>query len=418
MNSRLLCLFFFQLLSTLLLPRGVQAQQGANWQRWGGPNANQVSTESDWETDWTRFPPRQVWKAEIGVGFSGITLFGDKLFTAGRDGENDAVLCLERRTGKEIWKYTYPTPLADKQHEGGPGATPTHYDGIVYMLSRAGLITALDAEDGELIWEVDTPALTESKRAYWGFTSSPLVINDKVIFDVGCLLALDRKSGQFIWKTENHSPGYGSITQFQEGKRIVALTNDGLLMVEEQSGDVVAETKWVTSHPTNATTPIIDGDLFFVSSGYQRGCGLFRFENDKFEQVYRSRHMSNHMANSVLHDGQFYGINGNSHLARNCTLTCIRADSGKKVWSERGFGCGSVLLAGEHLLILSDQGELTCAKASPDGFVATGKIKAVDGKCWTAGSFCNRRLYCRTASGELACWEMVAKKSEAQSANQ
>ena len=93
MNSRLLCLFFFQLLSTLLLPRGVQAQQGADWQRWGGPNANQVSTESDWETDWTRFPPRQVWKAEIGVGFSGITLFGDKLFTAGRDGENDAVLC-------------------------------------------------------------------------------------------------------------------------------------------------------------------------------------------------------------------------------------------------------------------------------------------------------------------------------------
>ena len=127
------------------------------------------------------------------------------------------------------------------------------------------------------------------------------------------------------------------------------------------------------------------------------------------KEEFHSRHLSNHMANSVFHDGYYYGIHGNSHRRRTCTFVCISADDGEKVWAERGFGCGSVVLAGDHLLILSDQGELTCAPASPSGFIPTAKIKVVDGKCWTAPTFLENRVYCRTAKGELACWKLVAK---------
>ena len=394
----------------LVLVGDAQALEESYWQRWGGPNANQSTTSSDWETDWEKQPPKEVWSVEIGTGFSGITLFKQNLFVAGRAGDADAIYCLEKDTGKEIWRHIYETPLANKQHEGGPGSTPTHHRGLVYMLSRNGHAHCLDAKDGSVVWEANLLELTGGERPWWGCTSSPLVIDDKVIFDAGSLIALDRKSGKEIWKTEKHRSGYGSVMAYKNGKHVVALSNDALLIVEQASGKIVAQTAWITDHPTNATTPVlIDNDKFFVSTGYKRGCGMFQFADEKLAEIYVSRHMSNHMANSVLHNGFFYGINGNSHIRRICALVCINAETGEKVWGERGFGCGSVVLAGDHLLILSDQGDLVCAEASADGFIQTGKVKVLDGKCWTAPTFLENRIYCRNAEGDLVCWEMSSK---------
>ena len=376
-----------------------------NWERWSGPNSDMISAESDWNPDWKNSPPKKLWSINVGTGFSSVSIVDGKLYTMGREGrEKDAVYCVDAKTGKEIWRHTYKASLANNLHEGGPGTTPTVAKGMVFTLSRGGRAFGLNAKDGKVVWDVATRELTGAKRPTWGFTSSALVVGDKVIFDVGRILALNYKTGEKIWQSEKQYAGYGSVVEFkQDGKsRLAALTNEGLHVVDAENGKTIAKTKWRTQYNTSSTSPIIKDDQFFVSTGYRRGCAMFRLQGDQFSKLYENKSLANHMNNSVLYKDYIYGVNGNSHSRRNCTLVCIDAKTGKQKWAERGLGCGSLLIAGDHLIVLGDKGELVCSKATPDGFKSTGKVQAVKGKCWTVPVMLDKKIYCRTAKGELA----------------
>ncbi len=391
----------------------LNGQKKSNWERWSGPNSNMISTESNWDSDWKNNPPKKLWSVKVGTGFSSVSIVDGKLYTMGRDGrDKDAVFCFDANSGKEIWRHTYKASLANNLHEGGPGTTPTVAHGMVFTLSRDGRALGLNAADGKVVWDVETRKLTGARRPTWGFTSSALVVGDKVIFDVGCILALDAKTGKEVWKSEKQYAGYGSVVEFkQAGKsRLAALTNEGLHVVDTENGKTIAQTNWKTQYNTTSTSPIIDGDRFFISTGYRRGCAMFQLKNDEFEKLYENKNIANHMNNSVLYKGHIYGVHGNSHSSRTCTLVCIDAKTGKRKWSERGMGCGSLLIAGDQMIILADKGELICAKATPESFKSTGKVQAVKGKCWTVPVLLNNKIYCRTARGELACWELAKKK--------
>ena len=71
-------------------------------------------------------------------------------------------------------------------------------------------------------------------------------------------------------------------------------------------------------------------------------------------------------------------------------------------WSEKGYGCASLMLADGKLIVLSDEGEIVIALASSKEFKPTGRFKAVDGLCWTVPVLSNGKIYCRTAKGEFA----------------
>ena len=409
-----ICLFLFAAQAPVVLLTAQEAK--SDWSRWGGPNTNMISSEADWETDWNLHSPVKQWSTNIGIGFSSVTIVKNKLYTMGRSGKKqDAVYCVNALTGKEIWRHSFDAPLEAKEHEGGPGATPTVNEGLVYTLSRDGRALCLDGENGDVVWNVPTLKLTQATSPYWGFTSTPLVIDGKVIFDVGRLLALDSKTGEVVWKTGKHKAGYGSVTEFKQGEqvRLAVLTNEALMVVELESGKTIAKTPWQTDHLTSSTTPVIVGDKFFISTGYRRGCAMFRLEGNEFKPIFENKNLSNHMNNSIWHKGNIYGVNRNSHVRRTCTLVCISAEDGQQKWFERGFGCGSVLLAGDHLIVLTDEGELLCAAASPEGFKPVGRIQAVAGKCWTVPVLINRQIFCRTAGGELVCWRLKKKNEPA-----
>ena len=404
----------FVILIACFTTTSMDAQSGkSNWARWGGPDSNMISKESDWDTDWKNNPPEKLWSTQIGTGFSSVSIVDGKLYTMGREGrDNDAVYCLNADTGKEIWRHTYKASLSNNMHEGGPGTTPTVADGKVFTLSRGGRALGLDAATGKVIWDVETRELTGARRPTWGFTSSALVVGEKVIFDVGRILALDAKTGKEIWKSSKQYAGYGSVVPFKHEDKLMlaALTNEALHVVDPSNGKTIAKTKWKTQFNTSSTSPMIHGDQFFISTGYRRGCAMYRFKGGEFEKLFENNSLANHMNNSVRFQGHIYGVHGNSHNRRNCTLVCLDAKTGKRQWSERGMGCGSLLIAGDHLIVLADKGELICAKVSPNGFKPTGKVQAVKGKCWTVPVLLNRKIYCRTARGELACWQLKSSK--------
>ncbi|MDB4534455.1 PQQ-binding-like beta-propeller repeat protein [Vicingaceae bacterium] len=387
------------------------AQEVHDWPRWSGPNGDMISNESGWQTDWSMGEPERKWTQDIGTGFSSVSVVGDRVFTMGRDGDDDVVYCLNAVDGEKIWEQKYECKLVANMHEGGPGGTPTVTDGKVYTYSREAHVHCFDAESGEPIWDRFLPDETGVKHPTWGFTSSPLVVGDFVYVDAGRIVALNKNTGETIWQTDKMKPGYGSVTSYDHNgtPAVAVLNNAGLYLHDGETGKQISFSKWVTMFDTNSTTPVIEGNKFFVSTGYKRGCGMFELNDGEFSQVFTNRNLSNHMNQSVWYEGHIYGVNGNSNMSRACTLVCMNAETGKIEWSERGMGCGSLMIADGHLIVLGDKGELKCAKASPDGFEPTGSIQVAKGRCWTVPVLANGRVYCRTAKGALVCLELAKK---------
>jgi outer membrane protein assembly factor BamB len=382
----------------------------AFWPQWRGPNSDGIATEK-FSTDWPADGLPEVWKAPIGIGFSSMAIADGRLFTMGWKDDAETVFCFDSLTGEEKWKHTYSGKKIDNLHDGGPGATPTIDGERVYTLGREGQLYCLAAKSGDVAWQRSLPKETGVEVPEWGFTSSPLIHKNHVIVDGGRLIAFDKLSGEPVWQTEKFRPGYGSAVAFERGGRqlVAVFNNDCLLVVAAADGEEVAQYPWQSSYATTSTTPLIDGDTIFVSSGYGRGCALLKWQDDALEPVYDNKVMANHFNNSVLYEGHLYGIHGNTHSNRNGKITCMDHATGKEAWSQRGYGVGSLLIADGKCLILSDEGELVACKASPEGYEELAKAKILDGLCWTVPVLAGGHVYARNAAGDLVCVRMPSK---------
>jgi outer membrane protein assembly factor BamB len=376
-----------------------------DWPWWRGPDRNGISRETKWSTDWPAGGPKQLWRVSIGTGFSSMAVVRDKLYTMGHSGGSDTVFCLDAERGNEIWKYSYPCKLVDNLHEGGPAATPTVDGDRLYTISKEGHLFCFDANTSDVIWKAEFQPLFGVRMPEWGFSASAVVLGEKLIVDAGRLVAFNKMTGEVIWKTEPQRPGYGTPTRFtHDGEALIAwIGNDALVVVRALDGSLVDQAPWQTDFATSACTPIVHEGAIFISTGYNRGCALFDLKGGRLAQRYENKAMRNHMAASVLWQGHLYGFDGNSHNASSVHLKCIEFATGKEKWKHRGLGCGTLMMAGERLIVLSDQGELVIAPVSAEGFGPIARAQVLEGRCWTVPVLSRGRLYCRDAAGDLVC---------------
>jgi outer membrane protein assembly factor BamB len=387
------------------------AEPGFDWPHWRGPHDDGISRETLWQAEhWPSGGLPKLWSKSIGIGFSSISVAGGRALTMGHAGGLDTVWCFDAATGAELWKYSYPAKLVDNLHEGGPATTPTVDGDRVYTISKEGLMLCLDARGGEVVWSREFQRQFGVKMPDWGFSCSPLIAGELVIVDAGCAAAFDKRTGDLRWHTAIFRPGYGSPVAFQHGgERCVAiLNNDFLLVLRAADGAEIDRFPWTTDYATSSTTPIVDGDTLFISTGYNKGCALLKLVGGGLDLVYQNKKMRNHMNNCVLFEGSLYGFDGNSHNARLVNLACMDYATGAVKWTHNGLGCGSLMLAGDKLLVLSDEGELLTALASPEGFRPLARAQVLEGKCWTVPVLSHGRIYCRDAAGDLECLDVRA----------
>jgi len=388
-----------------------EAKEGY-WPRWSGPNSDLISRETGWSADWPKQGLRVAWETNVGIGFSSVSVDDGRLLTMGHRDDREYVYCFDAKSGKQHWSYDYECDLVDNLHEGGPGSTPTIDADRVYTLSREGHLFCLDVRTGEVRWSKQLQAELGVRMPAWGFTCSPLVLGEQLILEAGRTVAFNKLTGEKLWETQLYRPGYGSPRAFQRGDRtlIAVLNNDKLLVVDSKDGSEVASFPWTTQFKTTSTTPIIHKDTIFISTGYNEGCALLRWQDDELEVVYENREMRNHMNNCVLWNGYLYGIDGNSHNPRTCQLVCMNYETGEVAWKKRGFGCGSLMLANGKLMILSDRGTLVLAEAWPTQYRELGRTELFDERCWTVPVVVAGRVYCRNAAGGLVCVSLPAAK--------
>mgnify|MGYP001315203904 CR=1 FL=1 len=393
---------------TLLICLCLIRLSAADWPHWLGPKGNGVSTESGWKSEISD----PIWKSKVGVGFSSVSVAQGRLFTMGHNGRksggSETVYCLDAKTGDTLWTDSYSAPLIDYLYEGGPSSTPTVDGETVYTLSKHGLLHAYQVKDGKNIWKKDMLSLSGMKKPpSWGFAASPLVFENLLIIEAGATYALDKKSGRVVWRSQKYRPAYGSPTIYNPtGKPMIAvIKTDGLVLLDAKNGKTLAFEKWETSYSTNASTPIVKGLDLFLSTGYRRGCALFRWTGKGLSKTYENKNLSTHMNHAILVGDYLYGFDGNVHMAGPKDFVCLRFSSGEEKWrvSDRGLKVGSLLVAGNRMILFGQSGELAFARVNPTKFEPIDREQVLGGKCWTMPVLSNDLLYLRNARGDLIC---------------
>lgn len=365
----------------------------ADWPNWRGPNHDGISTETTWSPD--AVGKRSVaWEAEVGVGYPSIAVANGMAYTVGNFNKNtDRISCFDETTGKLVWKFEYPEPLAAKFYSGGCSATPTIHNGKLYFASKSGKVFCLDATTGKPVWKAEfgTPLPT------WGFASSALILGQAALFNAGSHgIAYDAATGKILWKSGNDVAGYATPVPFDhQGKKAIALfTKNALTAVDPENGKVLWSYPWQTQHDVNAADPVLFDQKAFITSGYGRGCALIDLSGDTPKKLWENKNMRSHMSGPVLIDGYLYGFDDNR-------LACLDWKTGATQWEEKSPRKGALMAAGKHLIILGETGRLAIAEANPKAYRELAATQAVDGQCWTMPVLANGQIHTRSAEGKL-----------------
>ncbi len=387
---------------------GLQAAS-SDWPQFLGPTRNLVYHGTQLAPSWPREGPRQVWKREVGEGFSGPVVSAGKLILFHRLQDQERVECLEAATGKSIWSAAYPTQYRDDfGFDEGPRATPAIESGRVYTVGAEGKLHCWNLADGSRVWSVDTKEQFSAPKGFFGMACSPLIEGDLVVLTVGGsggTAAFDKGSGKARWQAPGHETAYSSPTAatIQGGHYLFVFSRAGLAALETKSGRELWRFPWRPSidASVNAATPLVFGDRIFISTSYGRGAAMLKFGEKEPAKVWSGDDiLSNHYATSVHHDGFLYGFDGRQEYG--CNLRCVDAANGEIKWNEERFGAGTVMVADGRLLILSERGELIQAPASPKKFepAARAQILGFEARAYPAlagGLFFardKRRLIC------------------------
>ena len=374
-----------------------RADAGADWPQYRGVNRDGTSAATGLRKSWPAAGPAVVWRKPIGVGFSGISASGGRLYTMDANADSELAVCLKADTGEEIWR----TPLGPRFVEefgDGPRSTPTVDGDLLYALSSYSKLFALKTSDGSKVWEVDLPGAFGGRVPRRGAASSPLVDGGLVLVEGGgtegkAIQAFDKLTGATKWTSQDGSPGYASgIAVTVDGVRqeVFARTGSKDIISLTPAGQVHWKHEWV---PGVIAMPLfVPPNRIFASAADDVGSILLEIGTKdgapSVREVWSSRAMKNHFNSSVLAKDHIFGFD-------NASLKCVSAATGEQKWVQRGFGKGSLIAADGLLIVLSEQGLLALADATPEGYRERGRFQALTGKAWTSPTLAGGRLYLR-----------------------
>jgi len=334
------------------------------------------------KTDWAASPPVEMWRRPIGPGWGSFAVAGDFLLTQEQRGEDEIVACYSVTTGKPVWKHKDTARFWESNAGAGPRATPTLSNGRVYTLGATGILNALEARDGAVVWTRDAATDTGAKRPEWGFSGSPLVVDDAVVVAAsGTLVSYDLATGKPRWVGPAGGASYSSprLVTIDGVRQILLVSSVGASGVAPADGVLLWQHLW-KGYPIVQPAVTEDGDILISaneSSGTRRLAVSHGQAGWTVEERWTTNGLKPYFNDFVVHKGHAYGFDGS-------ILACIDLADGKRKWKGGRFGHGQLILLREQdlLLVLSEEGEIALAGASPDRFTEFSRRPAIAGRTW------------------------------------
>jgi len=383
----------------MLLALSAQAagQTGGNWPQWRGPNRDGISKETGLLKQWPAMGPPLVWKAVgAGRGYSSMALANGRLFTMGLRADREYVIAFDVATGKEVWATPHGTAYRDSRGDG-PRGTPTVDGNNLYALGGNGDLSSLDTKTGRIVWAINVLTKFGGENTNWGISESPLIIDDKLLINAGgpgaSIVALNKKDGALIWKSQSDKAGYSSGMPVQIGNttQVVFFTHRRAVGLDLKDGKLLWEYARPANDTANVATPVVRGNRVFISSDYGTGAGLVEIKADgKAQEVYFTKDMRNHHSSSILIGDYLYGFSSG-------ILTAMRFDTGEVAWRNRSVGKGSLVFADGNLYALSENGVVGLIEATPAEYREKGRFRIQQDSLptWTHPIIAGGRLYLR-----------------------
>ena len=379
------------------------ADTATDWPQFLGPTRNGVYAGPALAETWGAGGPRVAWRKQIGQGFAGPAVAGNRVILFHRVGGEEVLESLDAATGNSVWRYAYRTTYRDDfGFDEGPRAVPVVADGVIYTFGAEGQLHAVDLAKGTRLWSEDTMKRFGVPKGFFGAAGSPLVEGGRVLANIGGdkagIVAFEAKTGKVLWTATDDDASYSSgVAASIAGRRLgVFLTRDNLVGLDPASGAIQFQRRWRArlAASVNAATPIVVGDQIFVSAQYGPGAGVLRVNGSQLVDVWTSDDaLSNHYATSVFYNGHLYGFHGRQEFGPS--FRAVEFQTGTVKWSQEQFRAGSVLIAGDRLVIMREGGELVLAPASPQSFRPLARAQVLQGVVRPYPALADGMLYVR-----------------------
>jgi outer membrane protein assembly factor BamB len=336
------------------------------------------------ETDWSVSAPALMWRRPVGPGWASFAVRGGILYTQEQRGPDEVVSAYKVLTGEPVWRHSDPARLDDPMGGPGPRATPTLGADRVYTFGSTGILNALDLATGSIIWSRNAASDLNAAIPTWGFSSSPLLVDDLVIVAVGgTLAAYGRTDGQPRWVGPAGGDSYSSpqAVTIDGASQILLMDVGGTVSVVPATGKALWTYSWNTRLPV---MPIVqparleDGILLGdATSGIRRLAATLRDKEWTVTERWASNSLKPYFNDFVVHRGHAYGFDGS-------ILASVDVADGGRKWKAGRYGQGQLVLLPDQdvLLVLSEEGELALVRAVPDGFTELARVPALSGKTW------------------------------------
>ena len=370
--------------------------QTKDWYQWRGSNRDGKSLETGLLKSWPAQGPPLAWRGSgAGIGYSSFAAAGGRLYTLGGRSSQEYVIALDAATGKRVWE-TPVGALFSNDRGDGPRSTPTLDGDRLYALGGSGDLVCLDAKTGKKAWSKNLLRDFGGSNITWGLSESPLVVDDRVLVQAGgrdaAILALNKTTGDVLWRQHSDEPGYSSAVVAQAGgtRQAVFFTAQRAIGVSLRDGRELWSYDRVANRTANIATPVVAGNRVFLASDYGTGAALLELTSSGAREVYFTREMRNHHSSSVLIGDHLYGFSSS-------ILTAMKLADGTVAWRDRSVGKGSVIYADERLYLYSENGVVGLAEPTPAGYREHGRFRLQTGSLptWSHPIVTNGRLILR-----------------------
>lgn len=412
------------LIATLLISSfhpDLKAQESlSHWTHFRGSDLRAIADDTEYPVEWSD-STNIAWKTPIpGKGWSSPVVYADEVWmtTATPDGKEMYAICTDFNSGEIIHNIKVFEPDSIYRiHAVNSYATPTPCieEEFVYVhFGRYGT-ACINTSDGEIVWK-RTDLQCDHVQ---GPGASPVLHKNKLILhiegtDVQYIIALDKKTGETIWKTHRPQEPYEPLAKIGKKAYITPLiieVNDRDLLISNGSAVCIAydvetgEEVWriVQGEDSTISMPFEENGIVYFYTGFvtpeegEKYCELLAVNPDGKGDIadtnilWRIQSPPLQLLTPVIHDGLIYTVDSRSKMF------CLDARTGKELWSERirgKFNSSPVYAAGK-IYFNSTRGETMVLREGK--YLQILAENRLDGEIWATPALVNGAILMRTS---------------------
>jgi len=359
--------------------------------------------------DWEQRPPRELWRREVGEGWSSFAVVGNAAVTQEQRGEQEVVARYDLRDGEPVWVHAHDGPFNTTVGGRGPRTTPTIDAGRVFVLGAAGNLSCLDLETGDALWSRNVLQDHDAGLPDWGMASSPLVVGELVLVQLGNqttgLVAYDRTTGEPVWRKGDDTGTYTSpiLAEVAGRELVLVVYHNSVAGHDPLTGEILWRHEWPNPGGERVTMPlVIDHERVLVSAGYGVGSRMLRLvpagAGFDVELLWESRRLKSKFAPMVYHGGVVYGLDDG-------VMVALDPESGERLWKGGRYGHGQFILVGDLLLIQAEDGDVVLVEPVPGEHRELTRLSALSDKTWNPPALSGDLLLVRN-NLEAAVYEL------------